>query len=160
MGSGKSTLGKELATQLDLNFIDLDKTIEEKFGRDIPSIFATEGEKHFRDLEQQMLEEALEQDDYVMATGGGTACFGDNMEKMNASGTTIYLKMSTDILVDRLQHEVSKRPLLDGKNESDLWLFVHEKLQEREGDYLKARFKVKAKDLKAADLAEFVRLYQ
>lgn len=161
MGAGKSALGQGLAAELGFKFIDLDKEIEKHFGKDITSIFATEGEDVFRDAESQKLAEAIEEhDDFVMATGGGTPCFGDNMQQMNESGTTIYLKMSTDHLVQRLEPESDTRPLLDGKKGHELWTLVHELLQEREPDYLKAHYKVKAWDLKPADLAEFLRLYE
>ena len=160
MGAGKSELGKGLAAELGLKFIDLDKEIEKHFGKDVAAIFATEGEDVFRDAESQKLAEAIEGDDFVMATGGGTACFGDNMEQMNESGTTIYLKMSTDHLVQRLEPETDTRPLLGGKKGHELWTLVHELLQEREPDYLRAHYKVKAWDLKSADLAEFLRLYE
>jgi len=160
MGSGKSALGQTLASDLGLQFIDLDRQIEEKYGRDIPAIFEVEGEKHFRELERQQLSECLEKDDYVLATGGGTPCFYDNMERLNASGTTIYLKLSTDALCDRLSSETEGRPLLQGRRGQELWNYIHETLQEREPYYLQSRFKVKAKDLKPAELAEFVRLYQ
>ncbi|MBI3509679.1 MAG: shikimate kinase [Bacteroidetes bacterium] len=160
MGSGKSTTGEGLAKELGLKFIDLDKEIEKKFGKDIAAIFSGDGEKHFRDLEKQTLNELIEQDDFVMACGGGTACFDDNMDKMNEAGVTIYMKMSTDHLTERLEPLVDSRPLLNGKKGHELWTFVHELLQEREPDYLRAKYKVKAKDLKAEDLAEFVRLYE
>ncbi len=160
MGSGKSVLGASLAKDLGLEFIDLDKAIEQKFGKDIPSIFAGEGEKRFRELEEQALNDALEDDNYVMATGGGTPSYGKNMDRMNEAGVTIYLKMSTDALAERLEAEKDSRPLLQGKSGSDLWNFIHETLQQREPDYLKAKYKVRAKDLKPAELAEFVRLYE
>ena len=160
MGSGKSVLGASLANDLGLNFIDLDKTIEQKFGKDIPAIFESEGEKRFRELEEQALNEALEEDDYVMATGGGTPSNGSNMDRMNEAGITIYLKMSTDSLAERLESEKDNRPLLQGKSGQDLWSYIHETLQQREPDYLKAKYKVRAKDLKPAELAEFVRLYE
>jgi shikimate kinase len=160
MGSGKSAMGAALAKELDLDFIDLDKEIEKKSGKEITSIFANDGEKHFRDLESQTLNELLENDDYVMACGGGTPCFGDNMEKMNEAGVTIYLKMSTDGLTERLEAEKDSRPLLAGKSGHELWTFVHETLQAREPDYLKAKYKVRAKDLKPTELAEFFRLYE
>jgi shikimate kinase len=160
MGAGKSSLGKGLAAELGLKFIDLDKEIEKHFGKDVAAIFASEGEDVFRDTESQKLAEAIEGDDFVLATGGGTPCFGDNMEQMNESGTTIYLKMSTDHLVQRLEPESDTRPLLDGKKGHELWTLVHELLQEREPDYLRAHYKVKAWDLKASELAEFLRLYE
>jgi shikimate kinase len=160
MGAGKSALGKGLAAELGLKFIDLDKEIEKHFGKDVSAIFASEGEDVFRDTESQKLAEAIEGDDFVMATGGGTPCFGDNMEQMNESGTTIYLKMSTDHLVQRLEPESETRPLLGGKKGHELWTLVHELLQEREPDYLKANYKGKGWDLKSSELAEFLRLYE
>lgn len=160
MGAGKSAIGKGLAAELGLKFIDLDKEIEKHFGKDVAAIFATEGEDVFRDAESQKLAEAIEGDDFVLATGGGTPCFGDNMQQMSESGTTIYLKMSTDHLVQRLEPESETRPLLGGKKGHELWTLVHELLQEREPDYLKAHYKVKAWDLKSSELAEFLRLYE
>lgn len=160
MGAGKSALGKGLAAELGLKFIDLDKEIEKHFGKDVSAIFASEGENVFRDTESQKLAEAIEGDDFVLATGGGTPCFGDNMAQMNESGTTIYLKMSTDHLVQRLEPESETRPLLGGKKGHELWTLVHELLQEREPDYLKANYKVKGWDLKSSELAEFLRLYE
>jgi shikimate kinase len=160
MGAGKSALGKGLAAELGLKFIDLDKEIEKHFSKDVAAIFATEGEDVFRDTESQKLAEVIEGDDFVLATGGGTPCFGDNMQQMKESGTTIYLKMSTDHLVQRLEPESDTRPLLGGKKGHELWTLVHELLQEREPDYLKADYKVKAWDLKSSELAEFLRLYE
>lgn len=160
MGAGKSALGRGLAAELGLKFIDLDKEIEKHFNKDVAAIFATEGEKVFRDAESQKLAEAIEGDDFVLACGGGTPCFGKNMELMNDAGVTLYLKMSTDHLAQRLEPETETRPLLGGKKGHELWTMIHELLQEREPDYLKAQYKVKAWDLKAADLAEFIRLYE
>jgi shikimate kinase len=160
MGSGKSAMGAALAQELGLSFIDLDKNIENSYGKDIPAIFAADGEKRFRELEQQALTDALEQDNYVMACGGGTPCFFDNLAKMNDAGVTVYLKMSSDSLIERLEMEVDKRPLLMGKKGHELGAFVQELLLEREKDYLKAKYKVKNKDLKPSELAEFIRLYE
>lgn len=160
MGSGKSSMGAALARELGLSFVDLDKAMETKFGKDIATLFTSDGEQHFRELEQQTLNEVLEQDDYVMACGGGTPCYSDNMDQMNEAGTTIYLKMSTDALAERLETETEKRPLLNGKTGHELWTFIHELLNERDQDYLKAKYKVKAKDLKPSELAEFIRLYE
>ncbi|MEO5641701.1 MAG: shikimate kinase [Bacteroidia bacterium] len=160
MGSGKSLMGAALAKELGVNFFDLDRAIEKKAGKDVAAIFAAEGEKHFRELEKNCLTELLEEDDCVIATGGGTPCYFDNMDKMNEAGVVIYLKMSTDHLAERLEAEKDSRPLLAGKSGHELWTMVHETLQVREPDYLKAKYKVKAKDLKPAELAEFIRLYE
>lgn len=160
MGVGKSALGKGLAAELGLRFIDLDKEVEKHFGKDTTAVFATEGEEIFRDIESQKLAESIEGDDFVLACGGGTPCFGDNMEQMLESGTVIYLKMSTDHLMQRLEPESDTRPVLAGKKGHELWSLIHELLQEREPDYLRAHYKVKAWDLKASELAEFLKLYE
>ncbi|MEM8967400.1 MAG: shikimate kinase, partial [Bacteroidota bacterium] len=91
-GSGKSTLGKQLAEKLDLPFIDLDDIIEAEARQPIRKIFARQGEDYFRRLEQKTLLDTISQNsDFVMATGGGATCFFDNMQKMNDAGTTIFV---------------------------------------------------------------------
>ena len=160
MGSGKSQMGAALAKELNVNFFDLDKEIEKKAGKDVSAIFADEGEKKFREIEKKSLVELLKQDDYVLSCGGGTPCFSDNMKKMNESGVVIYLKMSTDHLVERLEIDKDSRPMLKGKSGHELWTLVNDMLQEREVDYLKAKYKVRAKDLKPTELAEFIQLYE
>lgn len=79
---------------------------------------------------------------------------------MNESGVVIYLKMSTDHLVERLETDKDSRPMLKGKSGHELWTLVNDMLQEREVDYLKAKYKVRAKDLKPTELAEFIQLYE
>jgi shikimate kinase len=160
MGSGKSLMGAALAKELGLNFFDLDKVIEKKAGKDVNAIFASDGEKVFRELEKNCLTELLLEDNYVMSVGGGTPCFSDNMEKMNEAGVCIYLKMSTDHLVERLEADKDSRPMLNGKSGHELWALVNDMLQEREADYLKSKYKVRAKDLKPTELAEFIQLYE
>jgi shikimate kinase len=79
MGVGKSTLGKQLARQLHYSFIDLDKSIEKEEGKSIPDIFAQLGEGYFRKVERQMLLKTAERNHIVVAVGGGTPCFYENM---------------------------------------------------------------------------------
>lgn len=160
MGSGKSSIGPVVAQELGLRFVDLDRAIEEKYGKDIATIFTNEGEARFREIEQLMLNEWLKQDDYVMATGGGTPSYADNMDKMCDAGITIYLKLSTETLFDRLKADIGNRPLLQGKVDHELFNFIHDTLLEREPYYLDAQYRVKAKDLKASELTEFIRLFE
>ena len=98
MGSGKSTLGKALAQRCDIRFIDLDDYIEERAGKKIREIFAEDGEAAFRDLERRMLLEVSDMDNVLVACGGGTPCFGDNMELMNSRGITVLLQTSHERL--------------------------------------------------------------
>ncbi|MDO9615659.1 MAG: shikimate kinase, partial [Bacteroidota bacterium] len=86
MGCGKTTLGRKLAAELSLTFIDLDTFLEEKYFRTIPQIFQEEGEAGFRKKEQNVLHEVSAFDDVIVATGGGAPCFFDNMEVMNNTG--------------------------------------------------------------------------
>lgn len=136
MGSGKTTLGRPLATRLNCDFIDLDRAIETGEGRTISDIFATDGEAHFRALERKYLEEVIAQyKTAVISTGGGTPCFGDNMALMNASGITVYLKIAPRMLANRLLAAKVRRPLVEGKSPDELLRYIEETLTERETYY-------------------------
>src|SRR6185503_20434689 len=91
-GSGKTTLGKELSNALRLPFVDLDSEIERLEGKKISEIFAANGEEYFRNLESSELRKrCTSKGEFVMATGGGTPCFFDNMEWINRAGKSIFL---------------------------------------------------------------------
>lgn len=138
MGCGKSYLGERLAVQLGRPFVDLDRLIEVGEGKTISDIFAESGEPGFRALERQYLHALAHQPPSVVATGGGTPCFFDNMDWMNACGTTVYLETPVDVLFERLRHERTQRPLLAGLSDAGLWGFIKKKLGEREGWYRRA----------------------
>jgi shikimate kinase len=146
MGSGKSTLGKRLARLADLNFIDLDKYIEERNCRTIPQLFKEEGEEGFRMLERRALEEVSEFSDVVVATGGGAPCFYDNMELMNRTGITLYLDTDPAILADRLTKSKTVRPLIAGKTKEQLTDFISETLFKRRPFYEQSRFRIDSFD--------------
>ena len=111
-GSGKTTAGKLLAEHLSVQFIDLDEQIEVKAESTIKEIFEEHDEEYFRELEQQTLHEVIKlTDKAVIATGGGTPCFFDNMDVMKASGLTVYIMTPLKTIEDRINHtERSKRP--------------------------------------------------
>lgn len=139
MGSGKTTLGKRVASELGWRFIDMDKEIETRAGATISEIFASRGEEAFRQMERDFIR-SLEGIDFdaVVSTGGGAPCRDDNMERMNAIGTTLYLRVPTGALIDRLRNSHTKRPLLDGKSVEELTRFVSDTVREREAYYMKA----------------------
>jgi shikimate kinase len=114
-GSGKSTVGKHLATHLNARFFDLDEVIKERAGADIPWIFDVEGESGFRDREESVLADFTGYDDVVVATGGGVVLRDANRAAMKASCTVVYLSASLDTLVARTAGK-DKRPLLVGKD--------------------------------------------
>lgn len=117
-GSGKTTLGEQLARNLDILFIDLDREIEKKEQRDIPEIFCDSGESYFREQEAKALREcAKKHDHFVMATGGGAACFHQSIDFMNEDGITIFLDVSLEELIKRLYGKPG-RPLLSGEKDT------------------------------------------
>ena len=139
MGAGKTTLGKAFARAMGLTFIDLDWYIEERFHKTIRQLFTERGEDGFRDLEKRMLHEASDFEDVVISVGGGTPCFFDNMEYMNAAGETVFLDVDIKVLFRRLKVAKQQRPLLDGKTDEELMLFIQEALQARLPFYTKAK---------------------
>ncbi|MER2997221.1 shikimate kinase [Pontibacter populi] len=141
MGSGKTTLGKELAEKLGYTFLDLDAVIEQKENRTIAEIFAAEGQERFRALERETLQTIVTNyKQAIVATGGGTPCFFDNMALMNTSGETVFLDVSVKDIAQRLsQSDLSTRPLLAGKTQSELISFLGKTLSERRRFYEQAR---------------------
>lgn len=139
MGCGKSTLGRALGRATGLEFIDLDHYIENRFHKTVSELFAECGEAGFRRVERAMLDEVSQFPDVVVACGGGTPCFYDNMELMNERGLTVWLDTPTERLYERLQRNRSKRPILANKTDDELMAFIVNALKEREADYSKAQ---------------------
>jgi len=140
MGSGKTTLGRAFSKEQKLTFIDLDWYIEERFHKTIQQIFSERGENGFRELERRMLHEVADFEDVVIAAGGGTPCFFDNMDFMNEHGVTVLLEAKPSTLFNRLKVAKSQRPLLANKSDEELMTFIEEGLQKRESFYMKAQF--------------------
>lgn len=135
MGSGKSTIGEKLAEVLRIPFMDLDSEIEKQEKSSISTIFSSKGEIYFRKVENRVLKEILlKEERFVLATGGGTPCYGDAMSFLAAQDdvTSIYLKTPLDVLTMRLFSEKEKRPLLSHlQTEEELNDFIRKHLFER-----------------------------
>jgi shikimate kinase len=157
MGCGKTTLGKQLANKLGYRFADQDEIIEASYGMPITDVFARFGEEHFRNTERVVMLGFANDENVVISSGGGTPCFFDNMEQMNAIGETVYLKITPGMLASRLKHGKNKRPLIKDKTDEELLAFVREKLTEREPFYSKARYILEGDNLKTEDIVQIIK---
>ncbi len=138
MASGKTTFGRALARATGREFIDLDFYIEQRFRTSIREIFATRGEAAFREMESAMLREVGEFENVVIACGGGTPCFGGNMDYMLGRGLTIWLQASPERIARRLLLNRSRRPLMADKKEEEILEEVKAGLEKRHADYARA----------------------
>lgn len=156
MGSGKSTIGRLIAQNLGVSFIDLDQLIEIESGLSVTDLFEQKGVIYFRKLEQSLLQQALLQNtSYVLSTGGGTPSYGDNMSLiLSAADHVVYLQMSVTALVDRLKVEKATRPLIAHLADQDLPEFIGKHLFERLPFYAKASTHVLVDELSPQECAE------
>jgi shikimate kinase len=138
MGSGKTTLGRKLASKMGYEFIDLDHKLEQQVELSIAEYFSFFGEDAFRKLESEVLKKTVYSENVVISTGGGLPCYFDNMDWMKANGKTVYIKLSPKTLADRLETGKEERPLLQDKHGDDLVVFIEQKLAEREKYYSQA----------------------
>lgn len=138
MGSGKSYWGHIWALEEGYTFFDLDTEIEKVFELPVEQIFEKHGEEKFREMERYHLRKFESSKNCLVACGGGTPCFFDNLEWMKQHGTVIYLKASPEDILKRVMDETEKRPLLKKINPSELLFFIEQKLKEREPVYLQA----------------------
>ena len=134
MGCGKSTIGKLLAAQTDREFIDMDTFIEQQEQRSITTIFEQNGEAEFRRLEHAACVTLGTRDGLVIATGGGAVLREDNVAALTQNGTIVFLDVSEDTVLTRLQHDTS-RPLLQRADKAEA---VHALLTQRHPLYTRA----------------------
>lgn len=143
MGSGKTTIGRNIALQLNRHFSDLDTEIEAFMGKTVPQIFTELGEESFRELESKLLEKVCSKDNQIISVGGGAPCFFKNMELMNKNGITIYLQMTPNAILERLwslpENARFNRPLLANKTKTQLFEFITKSLETREAFYKRAQ---------------------
>ena len=135
MASGKTTFGRALARRTGMQHIDLDFYIEQRFHSTVRDIFARKGEAEFRRIEGAMLREVGEMDDVIVSCGGGTPCFGDNLDYMNSRGLTVCLQASEGVTADRIIRAGSKRPLMAGKSREEILLTLREHMEVRRRYY-------------------------
>lgn len=156
MGAGKTTAARRLAQRLGWGVADTDALFEEKYKISVNDFFNKYDEPLYRKLESEVLKSTESLENVVVSTGGGTACYFDNMEWMNQHGLTVFLRISPQAAVDRVIHSRHKRPLVEGKTEEELTEFVQRHYTSRLPYYEQAQITVKAEDLDLENLIEMI----
>lgn len=155
MGAGKTHWGRLLSEKLGIRFFDLDEQVTEHAGKSIPAIFATEGEEQFRLMEKDVLHIITEShDSFVMACGGGSPCYFNNIEYMNQSGTTVWINTPLDRLFHRLVLEKEKRPLIKQLSDEQLKGYISKKFADRKIYYEQANVAVDEEPVQLEQLIE------
>jgi len=153
MGCGKTTEGKKIANEIGFNFIDLDDYIVNKFNKSIVDLFKDVGEEEFRNIETIALKECTNNNsETLIATGGGTPCFNNNLEFMKCNGYLIYLKLNEQELLKRLSNAKTNRPLIKDKNNEEMLLYIENLLKVREVFYNQADIIVDANHIDISNL--------
>ena len=155
MGSGKTHWGRLLSQKLNIPFFDLDEQIASHEGEAINEIFSQKGEEYFRLLEKDTLHIITEShDSFVMACGGGTPCYFNNIEYLNQSGTTVWLNTPVDVLFQRLTKEKEHRPLIKALSEEQLKSYIIKKFSDRKIYYEQADVNVDEDPMQLEQLVE------
>ena len=156
MGAGKSTTSKRLAHQLGWEAYDTDRLFEARYKISINDFFHKYDAELYRKLETQILHETLQFDNAVIATGGGTPCFNNNMAWMNQHGFTVFLKISPESAIVRLSQSKVKRPILIDKSSEELAEFIKKNYTERLPFYEQAQLTFKGENCDVEALATLI----
>lgn len=157
MGAGKTTAARRLAQRMGWEVVDTDALFEEKYKISVNDFFNKYDEPLYRKLESEVLKATESLDHVVVSTGGGTACFFDNMDWMNQHGLTVFLRISPQAAVDRVIHSRHKRPLVEGKSEEELTEFVNQHYASRLPFYEQARITAKSENFDIESLMEAIK---
>jgi shikimate kinase len=157
MGSGKSSIGKQLANGLDYDFFDSDDLTMARAGKSISRIFSDHGEEYFRRLESEIIRETMQFDNAVISTGGGLPCYHNNMEWMKANGVTVYLEAAPGLLFHRLVRNKGGRPLIENLSDVELMEQINNHLVTRTPEYREAEIIVPALSTDLKKLLEAVK---
>jgi len=156
-GSGKSTMGRMLAKRMNLQFIDLDETIEKLEEKTIPQLYTELGDEGFRIKEWEALRGAVKNDQVVIALGGGAPCHCDNMNLIEKYGEAIYIRHDNDTLISRLKSATSDRPIVLNKSDDELKSYIQDIRSRCEHHYLRAKYIVDGKNLTVDRLIEVLK---
>ena len=161
MGSGKTTVGIQLAKKLFLNFTDLDEFIEEKEQKSIKEIFEQKGEIYFRKIEHKYLKQFIkENESFVLSLGGGTPCYAGNLDLIlkDEKSLSFYLRGSISTLFKRLSENKFKRPLISDLSDDQLTEYIAKHLFERSLFYDKATHKISIDNKEIQEIVTEIRI--
>jgi shikimate kinase len=156
MGSGKSFWAQKLSAVLHIPAYDLDTEIEQTEGKTVAAIFAEQGEEYFRQKENEVLKSFGGKPDFLLATGGGTPCFFDNIEWMNENGITIWIDEPPSIIASRLKKGKSHRPLIADVEDNNLSEFFIRMRGAREPFYVKSKFHLSGSNITEKDFLKII----
>lgn len=156
MFSGKSSAGKRIARDLGIGFYDLDSLFEARYRISINDFFSRYDEAAFRKLEREVLFSTAEYENCVISTGGGTPCFGENMDFILQNGISVYLKSSVGTILSRKANSKRPRPILKDMEPDETRIFVERQLSEREKFYKKADLTIDTESIDFKHLAELI----
>ena len=154
MGSGKSYWAQRLSEKREMDWMDLDQQIEKDTSLSIKEIFTSYGEEYFREKERDALHELSNYNNLIVAVGGGTSCFYNNIQWMNEHGITIWIDESVDILAERLKKEKAHRPLIKDLSDDELHNFLSNKLAERSPFYSQAQYHLQGTNISDSSFAK------
>ena len=140
MGVGKSTIGKKLALQMNVNFFDVDNEIELSEKTTITEIFKKRGEEYFRKIESKIIKRI--EPNSIVACGGGLPCYNNNIKYINDNGVSIYLFADENNILKRIKKNITNRPLINDMKKKDLKSYIKLKVRERSEIYKKANFTI------------------
>lgn len=155
MGSGKTHWGRQISQKLGIPFFDMDEQVVNSEGMSINDIFEKQGEEYFRVKEKEVLHIITEShSSFVMACGGGSPCYFNNIEYMNKSGTTVWLNTPMQVLFSRLVKEKNDRPLLRRLTDDQLMSFIVKKFSDRKIYYEQSHIAIEDDNLTLDQLIE------
>jgi shikimate kinase len=149
MGTGKTTVGKILARQLNKEFVEMDEAIEARQGKKIVDIFAFSGEPYFRKLEKELLKELSTKSDLVVSCGGGLICDEENLKMLKENGTVFNLTAKAKSIYARTK-QYRNRPLL---NVGSPLKKIRELLKQREPYYAQAHYRIDTDSISVKEVA-------
>ncbi len=157
MGTGKSHWSKKISKKLKTGGYDLDFLIESHEEKTIAELFAEDGEAYFRKTEAKVLRWFGEKKTFVLATGGGTPCYADNIKWMNDQGITIWIDEPVAVLAERLRPEKAHRPLIKDLTDTELEQFLTNKLSERTQFYAQSTYHLQGEGISDAGFARIIK---